>query len=141
LTSQLRVKLGTMRPPIRAISMATTPIARRRPRAPVSARPIASKWIRLLAPASRTKIPTTGRFFHLAPATISRRTAPAKTTRKATSMTAAAAGPISSEAMTAKRPASHSPQSAARRQPWIGSRPVQLGTAVERKPVIAALSI
>ena len=40
--------------------------------------------------------------------------------------------------MTATRPASHTATSTSKGMPWIGSRPVQLGIAVSRKPVTTA---
>ena len=52
-------------------------------------------------------------------------------------MTAAGHGPAEGVANTAQRPASHNPASKPSGQPATGSRPVQLGTAVRRKPVMA----
>ena len=48
------------------------------------------------------------------------------------------AAPIQADPPSASRPASQMPANAASAQPRNGSRPVQLGTAVSRKPATAA---
>ena len=53
-------------------------------------------------------------------------------------MIAANNQPISAEKVTAMRPASHTATSVSNGVPWIGSRPVQFGIAVSRKPVTTA---
>ena len=53
-------------------------------------------------------------------------------------MIAAGSQPISAENVTATRPASHTATSMSNGVPWIGSRPVQFGIAVSRKPVTTA---
>src|SRR6185436_10392421 len=50
----------------------------------------------------------------------------------------AACGPSDADSRSATRPASQRPASAARRAPRSGSRPVQFGIAVRRKPATAA---
>ncbi len=50
-------------------------------------------------------------------------------------------GPIQSEMIMTPRPASQSTTKTNRGRPLIGSRPVQLGTAVRRKPVTAAATV
>jgi len=58
--------------------------------------------------------------------------------RKPTSIAAAGNQPTSAEIVTTTRPAIHTKTSASSGLPWIGSRPVQFGIAVKRKPVITA---
>jgi len=53
-------------------------------------------------------------------------------------MAAAGSHPITPEHVTASRPAIQISTSAISGRPWSGSRPVQLGTAVSRNPVITA---
>ena len=131
--SQLRVKLGVTRPPIRAIMVAATPSARR---SAAAARPGSSgrACTPILARANKLTRPQTGRLRQLRPARTSRQTTAAKTTRNAESVVAAhsAAGAI----IIATRPASQRPVSAISGAPMTGSRPVQLGTAVNRKPAM-----
>ncbi len=50
----------------------------------------------------------------------------------------AAKGPVQAEKATATRPIIQNRTSVPSGQPWSGSRPVQLGMAVRRKPAIAA---
>ena len=103
-TSQLRVKLGTMRPPISAISSTTTAMPARMA---MSALPwkCASRWKAILpASSSRTSI-TTARFRQLRPATISRAAASATSSRKLASISIAGSQPVSAENVTPSRPA------------------------------------
>ena len=137
LASQLRVKLGMMCPPTSPIRTMTTAVPRRRPSGPVLANLRASRWVSPLAAAIRPRAPSIGRLCQLWPATTSRVRAASRSSGNARAI-AAAAGPILAEHATATRPATNTSASTPSRQPWIGRRPVQSGTAVRRKPAIAA---
>ncbi|MGY4356519.1 hypothetical protein ACVW0J_003012 [Bradyrhizobium sp. i1.7.7] len=137
LTSQLRVKLGMMRPPISEISSTTTPMPTRMLTSAAPSK-CASRWKATLPASSTSTSTTTGRLRQLPPAMISRVAAATTNARKAASTTSANAQPISADRVTAKRPASHTVSSAPSDVPWIGSRPVQFGIAVNRNPVITA---
>ena len=74
----------------------------------------------------------------LLPAAISRPAIAPRAIKKSRSMAAANAGPISAGETTAARPATQIANNAASGAPATGARPVQLGTAVKRKPAIVA---
>jgi len=120
------------------IRAATVAIASRKPRPAVCATPSSSKWVSRLLMASMAKTAAIGRLRQLPPAKISRSTTAQNATGKARSSTAAAQGPISADRPTAARPRAQSPTSSAKPGPRSGSRPVQLGIAVSRKPAITA---
>ncbi len=135
LTSQFRVKLGTMRPPIRASSIAIAPSASRTPRS-CGTNPRLAAWSSALASPNSVIMTATGAFFQLRPATTSRQTAKPSMTGNEISTTKAATGPgATAQAM---RPASHSVTRPARGQPLSGNRPVQFGIAVSTKPARTA---
>ena len=137
LTSQFRVKLGMIRPPISEISSTTTAMPARMP---YSAAPLkcASRW-NVTFPASRTRISsTTLRLFHFLPAMISRAAAVAISNRKPQSTSIAGSHPVSAENVTHALPAIHSATRNISGRPRSGSRPVQFGMAVNRNPVITA---
>ncbi|MHC2538845.1 hypothetical protein ACVJMY_008414 [Bradyrhizobium diazoefficiens] len=69
---------------------------------------------------------------------ISRVAAATTSARNAASTTSANAQPTSADSVTARRPASHTASNAPSDVPWIGSRPVQFGIAVNRNPVMTA---
>ncbi len=136
--SQLRVKLGTIRPPTSAISTTVTPNPRRQPMPQGSATPAASRCIRRFpTPSSRTA-PAIGRLRQLRPARISRRTTTKKIAGKARSTAAAGQAPIQTDPAIAARPASQSSIRPASGAPCNGIRPVQFGIAVSRKPATTA---
>ena len=70
--------------------------------------------------------------------TISRATTAARATRNKRSTTAAQGRPSQAEMATAKRPASQVSRRPSNGGPVTGSRPVQFGTAVSRKPATMA---
>jgi hypothetical protein len=74
----------------------------------------------------------------LRPAAISVPAASATAARNAQSIAAAATQPISAEKKTASRPANQTRTRANSGNPCTGSRPVQFGIAVRRKPVTTA---
>ncbi len=78
-----------------------------------------------------------GKFRAFPPAATSRQVTPASATRKAASMSAAT-GPIIPPMNTATRPASQIANSSISGRPRTGSRPVQFGIAVSRKPAMTA---
>jgi hypothetical protein len=78
------------------------------------------------------------RFFQLRPAAISRVAAAATSRRKLASISIATHQPVAAEKVTARRPAIHMTTSVASGVPCSGSRPVQFGIAVNRKPVMTA---
>ena len=88
---------------------------------------------------SAPSIASTMRLRQLRPATISRAIIAVKTAPKARSRTATITAGNAAETATITRPASHSATSPASGQPTIGSRPVQFGTAVIRKPATTAV--
>jgi len=69
---------------------------------------------------------------------ISRAAAAVTSNRKLASISIAASQPISPENVTPRRPAIQTSTSESKGIPRIGSRPVQFGIAVNRKPVITA---
>ena len=138
LASQLRVKLGTIRPPISTISMTITAMPSRQPAAPVSAQPRTSACISALATRNRPSAATIGRLRQFSPVRISRRTTPRRTSHSERSIAAASPAPISAETATAILPASQRRTRPPSGAPCSGSRPVQLGMAVSRKPQTAA---
>jgi hypothetical protein len=135
--SQLRVKLGTMRPPIKPTRAITSATAKR---VEYSANPLicASIWNAMLPAPNSETIATTGALPHFRPAMISRAAAAASSTRKAASMVQATSHPIHADMHTAMRPASQLKTSTASGVPCNGRRPVQFGTAVSRKPPMMA---
>jgi hypothetical protein len=98
----------------------------------------ASRWKAILLAARIETITTTLRLRQFRPVMISRAMTAASASRNAASMAAAGSHPIRPENVTARRPAIQISTSATSGPPWIGSRPVQLGTAVSRNPVITA---
>ena len=85
--SQLRVKLGTTRPPISAISTNTAPKPSRRPNSPV-AEPSVPACDNAQPTAKHVSSARTGRLRQLRPITISRRARPTKAKQKPTSTAA-----------------------------------------------------
>jgi len=81
----------------------------------------------------------TGKFFVLLEASSSRAIAAISKTGNARSSAAASAGCINAEKYMAALPATQNRNSTSKGVPEIGNRPVQLGTAVSRKPAITAL--
>jgi hypothetical protein len=69
---------------------------------------------------------------------ISRAIKPARTARNDRSMAAAAGAPIQADTRIATRPAIQTKSRARSGVPVTGRRPVQLGTAVSRKPAAIA---
>ena len=138
LASQLRVKLGMTRPPTTEISTITPARPRRHPRPGGAAMPAASSCIKRSAIARTVTGATIGRLRQFRPATISRAITPANATGKARSAATASQTGISAETRPAIRPSSHKPAKLASGSPLTGSRPVQFGIAVNRKPAIAA---
>ena len=130
-----------MRPPIRAISIASVAMASRVPMPPTTASlgtiPAISACCRALAATRSARAAATGRFRQFFPATISLSTRITTVSRKAMSI-AAAAAPSRPTVETAMRPAAHSSARQSRGMPLTGNRPVQLGTAVRIKPVTVA---
>ena len=138
LASQLRVKAGTTRPPIRPISMVTTAMPSRQPYSPSIASSVTSAWIMALAASSPDSATGIGRLRQFRPAKISRSTNAIRDARKARSQTAATPLPIRSENATAPRPSTQIANNIISGAPCSGLRPVQFGIAVNRKPAIAA---
>ena len=92
----------------------------------------------MLPAASTVTTATTLRLPQFFPTMISRAMAAAISTRKAPSTTAAGNQPVRPDTAIATRPATHVATSTKSGAPWIGRRPVQLGIAVRRNPVITA---
>ena len=90
-------------------------------------------------PIYPTASANTARFFQLPAATISRAKTAANINGKARSIAMISAQGSSADTATATRPANHSATNPASGQPTTGSRPVQFGTAVSKKPAITAL--
>ena len=103
-TSQLRVKLGMMRPPISEISNTTTAMPMRMP-ASRRHRNAPRDETRHCRRAARRTSMTTLRLFQLRPAMISRAAAAATSNRKLASTSIAASQPVSAENVTTRRPA------------------------------------
>ena len=137
LTSQFRVKLGTMRPPTSAIRvMKAATVARS---TTMGSPPCCTTtWNAMLAVASPAMTIRILRFFQFLPARISRAATAPTTGRKLASIIAEGTVPTELGASMTRRPATQSRDSARSGRPATGSRPVQLGMAVIRKPVIAA---
>ena len=138
LTSQLRVKLGMIRPPTRLMSISRVAMPSRLPAFAAAAQPSASAWTRALPVSSNRSAASIGRLRQLRPATISRATTRRNASGKARSTAVAAPAPISPPNRVAARPAAHSSASAASGMPCSGSLPVQFGIAVSRKPATVA---
>ena len=101
--SQLRVKLGTIRPPITQTSVTTRPMPARYEYSAIPSK-CASMWNAMLATASSEMMPTTFRLFHLRPATISRAAAAASSSRKAASIASANCQPMTAGEHVASLP-------------------------------------
>jgi hypothetical protein len=138
LASQLRVKLGTMRPPTKLISISSVAMPSRLPSSAVEATPSACKWTSKLPNRSRLRAASIGRLRQFRPARISRATAARKAAGKARSRTAALSVPIFCETSIAIRPSAHNVTSKASGPPCSGIRPVQFGIAVSRNPATTA---
>ena len=98
----------------------------------------ASRWKHALPSASSAISDTTFRLPQLPPATISRAAAAATNSRNAPSISAAGNQPMKPDSVTATRPAIQTSSSTISGVPCSGSRPVQFGIAVSRKPVTTA---
>ena len=141
LASQLRVKLGMMRPATTEISTITAARPRRHPRPGGAAMPAASSCIKQIGGRENghRARPSAG-CASSARRRSRARSRPTKATGKARSAAMASQTGISAETRPAIRPSSHKPAKLASGSPLTGSRPVQFGIAVNRKPAIAAIA-
>ena len=129
-----------MRPAITEIRTITVASPSRHPSPDGTATPSASRCISRLAIPRTPTGATIGKLRQFRPTTISRATTPTSTTGKDRSAAMAIHAGTSAESRQAMRPSSHNPASSASGLPLTGSRPVQFGIAVSRKPAIAAIT-
>ena len=133
LASQLRVKLGTIRPATTEIRTTTAASPRRHPRPDGMATPSASRCIKRLATPRTVTGATIGRLRQFWPATISRAATPTRSAGKDRSAAMASHAGTSDETRQARRPSAHSPTSSASGAALTGSRRVQFGIAVQQE--------
>ena len=130
----LRVKAGTMRPPIRLTRTMTASRPRRAPVINPSGHwPSAAACIAAFAAASISTRRMTGRLRHWRALAMLSPSARQSAGRKARSAAATAQPGSAAETAQAARPASQSRTSRASGSPAIGFAPVHWGTAVVRK--------
>ena len=136
--SQLRVKLGMIRPPTKEISKNSVTSPSRSPSCAVSAIPSASRCTSRLPISRSDSAPSIGRFRQLRPTMISRATTARNAAGNDRSASAATGVPITAESRTATRPIAQRRTSVASGPPCKGRRPVQFGIAVSKNPATVA---
>ncbi len=139
-TSQLRVKLGTMRPPIsidHADDRGDGDAYRRSRPTPTADQPRRAR--RRCRSSSTPSTPSTRRLRQLRPGDdLAQRHRRQQDAGRRYRWRPPATAPIDADIRIAIRPASHSSARPASGAPQTGSRPVQFGMAVRRKPAMTA---